>query len=99
MTAVPTITFIYLPAITLIVLTLLGSVTSYSFKLHHAYHLGVWVATIWSGISVLFGLGAGGSTLTDSLSLVPGQVTGLGWFLPTLIVTVIGYVINVVTRK
>ena len=97
--AAPIITFIYPPAITLIALTLLDPVISYSFKLHYTYRLGVWVATIWSGISVLSGLGVGGSALADFLSLVPGQSIEFGWFLPTLAATVIGYAIDVVTRK
>ncbi|KAA9245039.1 branched-chain amino acid transport system II carrier protein [Corynebacterium sp. MSK035] len=97
--AAPIITFIYPPAITLIALTLLDPVISYSFKLHYTYRLGVWVATIWSGISVLSGLGVGGSALADFLSLVPGQTIEFGWFLPTLAATVIGYAIDVVTRK
>ncbi|MCQ9126020.1 branched-chain amino acid transport system II carrier protein [Corynebacterium amycolatum] len=97
--AAPIITFIYPPAITLIALTLLDPVISYSFKLHYTYRLGVWVATIWSGISVLSGLGVGGTALADFLSLVPDQAIEFGWFLPTLAAVVIGYAIDVVTRK
>ena len=37
--------------------------------------------------------------MADFLSLVPGQTIEFGWFLPTLAATMIGYAIDVVTRK
>ncbi|MDO5029706.1 MAG: branched-chain amino acid transport system II carrier protein [Corynebacterium sp.] len=97
--AAPIITFIYPPAIALIVLTLLDPIIARNFKLHFTYRFGVWMAAIWSAISVLSSLGVGGSALESFLSLVPGHADQFGWSLPTLAAVVVGYAMDVVTRK
>lgn len=97
--AAPIITFIYPPAITLIFLTLLEPVIARNFNLHWTFRLGIWVATIWSAVSVLSSLGVGGSAVENALSLVPGHAVQFGWFLPTLIAVVIGYIADFATRN
>ena len=96
--AAPIITFLYPPAITLIALTLVEPLIGRHFGLHYTFLAGIWVATIWSALSVLSSLGLGGDSFAAALHLMPGQDVEFGWFLPTIVATLIGLVADYATR-
>ena len=80
--AVPFVTFLYPPAITLIALTIISP----KRPLNYAYRLGLWTSVVWSALTVLSG--------PAWMSLSPGQDLGVGWFIPTVIAAVVGAVID-----
>lgn len=96
--AVPFITFLYPPAITLIALTLLQPVVKNAVRFRWAFLLALWTSVIWSALSVLAGQGwlAGIQPLLD---ISPGQAVGLGWFAPTAIAALIGVGIDFAQRN
>ncbi|AMO92340.1 branched-chain amino acid transport system II carrier protein [Corynebacterium simulans] len=96
--AVPFITFLYPPAITLIALTLLQPVVKNAVRFRWAFLLALWTSVIWSALSVLAGQGwlAGIQPLLD---ISPGQAVGLGWFAPTAIAALIGMGIDFAQRN
>ena len=57
--AVPFITFLYPPAISLIVLTLIQPVVKKSVVFYWTYRLALWVSVLWSALSVIAAQGWG----------------------------------------
>ena len=80
--AVPIITFLYPPAITLIILTVLNPRNN----LRYAYRFALWTAVAWSALTVAWD--------PQWLSVSPGQALGVGWFVPTLIAALIGVAVD-----
>lgn len=80
--AVPIITFLYPPAITLIILTVLNPRNN----LRYAYRFALWTAVAWSALTVAWD--------PQWLSVSPGQELGVGWFVPTLIAALIGVAVD-----
>lgn len=80
--AVPIITFLYPPAITLIILTVLNPRNN----LRYAYRFALWTAVAWSALAVAWD--------PQWLSVSPGQALGVGWFVPTLIAALIGVAVD-----
>ena len=96
--AVPFITFLYPPAISLIVLTLIQPVVKKSVVFYWTYRLALWVSVLWSALSVIAAQGWGADALDPLLSLAPGQAVDLGWIVPTAIAAVVGLVIDISTK-
>lgn len=96
--AVPFITFLYPPAISLIALTLIQPVVKKSVVFYWTYRLALWVSVLWSALSVIAAQGWGADTLDPLLSLAPGQSVDLGWIVPTAIAAVIGLVVDIATK-
>ena len=96
--AVPFITFLYPPAISLIVLTLIQPVVKKSVVFYWTYRLALWVSVLWSALSVISAQGWGTDALDPFLSLAPGQSVDLGWIVPTAIAAVIGLVVDIATK-
>ena len=96
--AVPFITFLYPPAISLIVLTLIQPVVKKSVVFYWTYRLALWVSVLWSALSVIAAQGWGADALDPILSLAPGQSVDLGWIVPTAIAAVIGLVVDIATK-
>ncbi|MDD7582423.1 branched-chain amino acid transport system II carrier protein [Corynebacterium sp. 32222D000AT] len=95
--AVPFITFLYPPAITLIFITLLQPLVKKAVTFYWGYRLSLWVSVLWSALTVLADLGWA-SALEPMLNLSPGQALSLGWVVPTVIAFVIGAVIDALVR-
>lgn len=85
--AVPFIVFLYPPAISLIVLTLLQPVVKKWVTFHWGFRLALWVSVLWSAAT----------SLGAPLGFSPGQDVGLGWVVPTLLAFAIGVIIDVVS--
>ena len=96
--AVPFITFLYPPAISLIALTLIQPVVKKSVIFYWTYRLALWISVLWSALSVIAAQGWGTEALDPLLSLAPGQSVDLGWIVPTAIAAVIGLVIDIATK-
>ena len=96
--AVPFITFLYPPAISLIALTLIQPVVKKSVVFYWTYRLALWISVLWSALSVIAAQGWGTEALEPLLSLAPGQSVDLGWIVPTAIAAVIGLVIDIATK-
>jgi len=96
--AVPFITFLYPPAISLIALTLIQPVVKKSVVFYWTYRLALWISVLWSALSVIAAQGWGTEALDPLLSLAPGQSVDLGWIVPTAIAAVIGLVIDIATK-
>ena len=96
--AVPFITFLYPPAISLIALTLIQPMVKKSVVFYWTYRLALWISVLWSALSVIATQGWGTETLDPLLSLAPGQSVDLGWIVPTAIAAVIGLVIDIATK-
>ena len=96
--AVPFITFLYPPAISLIALTLIQPVVKKSVVFYWTYRLALWVSVLWSALSVIADQGWGTETLDPLLNLAPGQSVDLGWIVPIAIAAVIGLVIDIATK-
>ena len=96
--AVPFITFLYPPAISLIFLTLIQPVVKKSVVFYWTYRLALWVSVLWSALSVIADQGWGTDALDPLLSLAPGQSVDLGWIVPTAIAAVIGLVVDIATK-
>ena len=95
--AVPFITFLYPPAITLIFITLLQPLVKKAVTFYWGYRLSLWVSVLWSALTVIADLGWA-SALEPMLNLSPGQALSLGWVVPTAIAFVIGAVIDTLVR-
>ena len=87
--AVPFIVFLYPPAISLIVLTLLQPAVKKWVTFYWGFRLALWVSVLWSA-ATSFGA---------PLSFSPGQDVGLGWVIPTLLAFAIGVIIDVVSTS
>lgn len=96
--AVPFITFLYPPAISLIALTLIQPVVKKSVVFYWTYRLALWVSVLWSALSVIAAQGWGADALDPLLSLAPGQAVDLGWIVPTAIAAVVGLVVDIATK-
>ena len=96
--AVPFITFLYPPAISLIFLTLIQPVVKKSVVFYWTYRLALWVSVLWSALSVIAAQGWGTDALDPLLSWAPGQSVDLGWIVPTAIAAVIGLVADIATK-
>lgn len=96
--AVPFITFLYPPAISLIALTLIQPMVKKSVVFYWTYRLALWISVLWSALSVISAQGWGTEALDPLLSLAPGQSVDLGWIVPTAIAAVIGLVIDIATK-
>ena len=96
--AVPFITFLYPPAITLIFLTVLQPAVKKAVIFYWGYRLALWMSVLWSAVTVISDLGWGAGFFQPILELSPGQGVGLGWFIPTFIFCAIGVAIDVATK-
>lgn len=94
--AAPVVEFIYPPAITLILLTLFSPLLQRVVDLHWTYRVGIWVAVVWSAVTVLGGLGL--EFLNPLVAWAPLQEHSLGWVLPTAVALVVGFAIDVAQR-
>lgn len=90
--AAPIVGFLYPPAITLILLTLIEPLVRR--RLHWTFVLALAVATIWAALMTLASLNVGASLITPLIGWSPGHSQDLGWFLPTLIAAVIGAILD-----
>lgn len=97
--AVPFIVFLYPPAITLIVMTLVQPFVRKVVGFYWAYRLALWVSVLWSALTTFAAQGWGTNVLEPLLSLSPGQDLDLGWIVPTFIALVIGVLIDVFAKN
>lgn len=87
--AIPIITTLYPPAITLVVLTLIEAALRAPW-MHFTHRLALWVAVVWALLMTLNSHGVGTEAIAPIISWAPGHAYDLGWFLPTLIAAALG---------
>lgn len=97
--AAPVITFLYPPAITLIFVALIEPLFRKNVYFYWAYRLPIWVAVIWSAITVFISLGWGADLLTPIVGWAPMQDLSLGWVLPVVVAFVIGLVVDFMQKR
>ncbi|WP_257160478.1 branched-chain amino acid transport system II carrier protein [Corynebacterium cystitidis] len=97
--AAPVITFLYPPAITLIFVALIEPLFRSRTYFFWAYRLPIWVAIIWSAITVIISLGWGANVLSPLVGWSPMQDLSLGWVLPVVGAFVIGLVLDFVQKR
>ncbi|APT93727.1 hypothetical protein CPHO_07380 [Corynebacterium phocae] len=97
--AVPFIIFLYPPAITLMLVTMLQPLLKSVVHFHWTYRVALWVAAIWSALSVLASQGIATEALRPMLGLAPGFEVGLDWVAPTAVALVVGFVLDLLTQK
>ncbi len=90
--AAPIITFIYPPAITLILLTLVEPLLRRRVHLVRTFLIAIWVSVVWSALTTLADLGVAG--VSPLVSWAPLSDQSLGWVLPTLAGTIVGVVLD-----
>ncbi|MCT1368092.1 MULTISPECIES: branched-chain amino acid transport system II carrier protein [Kocuria] len=88
----PIVGFLYPPAITLILLTLIEPLIRR--RLHWSYILALTVATLWAALMTLSSLNVGTDLITTLIGWSPGHAQDLGWFVPTVVAAVIGVVMD-----
>lgn len=93
--AAPVVSFIYPPAITLIVITLIEPAVRKKTSFYWAFRLSLWVAVAWSAVSVAIDLGL--EALSPLVSWAPMQELSLGWVVPTIVAFIIGAVMDLTT--
>lgn len=96
--AVPFITFLYPPAITLIVLSIIQPLVASRMSFYWTYRLSLWTAVVWSALTVISDQGWGTGVLEPLLAWSPGQALDLGWAVPTACAAVIGVVLDALLK-
>ncbi|MCP1386864.1 branched-chain amino acid transport system II carrier protein [Corynebacterium sp. TA-R-1] len=97
--AAPVIGFLYPPAITLILVTLIEPLFRAKTRFTWAFALPVWVAVIYSLIETFVGLGWAADALNPVVSWAPLAGAGLGWVVPVAVAFIIGLVIDFMNPK
>ncbi|QNE89993.1 branched-chain amino acid transport system II carrier protein [Corynebacterium incognita] len=95
--AAPVISFLYPPAITLMILSIIEPLFRRQFSFHWTYRVAIWVAVVWSAISVTVSLGA--EALAPVVAWAPGQSNDVGWALPTIAAALVGLALDFATRN
>lgn len=83
--AAPVIGFLYPPAVTLIVISLIESVLPGELRFRYAIIAPVWLAVVWSAMTTFNDLGWG-SFWEAIIGWSPLTAQSLGWLLPTTVV-------------
>lgn len=97
--AAPVIGFLYPPAITLIVLTLIEPAFRARTRFSWAFFLPLWTAVVWSAVETFISLEWGADALTPLVQWAPLFEDGLGWVVPVVVAFVIGLVVDFVRPK
>lgn len=91
--AIPIITTLYPPALTLVVLTLIeAALRAPWMNLTHRFALIV--SVIWALLMTMNAQGWGSSIIEPLINWVPGHSYDLGWFIPTIAAALVGAVID-----
>lgn len=91
--AIPIITTLYPPALTLVVLTLIeAALRAPWMNLTHRFALII--SVIWALLMTMNAQGWGSSVIEPLISWVPGHGYDLGWFIPTIAAALVGAVID-----
>lgn len=93
--AAPVIGFLYAPAITLVLLTLLAPLVRRFITFHWTYRLAIWAAVIYSGAITLMSIGV--EALMPLVSWAPLYNLELGWVVPAVVAGIVGVVIDLIT--
>lgn len=86
--AAPVIGFLYPPAVTLIIISLIETLLPGSLRFRLALYVPVWVAVVWSAMTSLNNLGWG-SFWDTLIGWSPLTTQSLGWLLPVAVVFLI----------
>lgn len=90
--AAPVVSFIYPPAITLILITIAQPLYAKRFYPYWTYRIAIWIAVIWSGCTVLASIGL--KWLSTIVDWAPLHNYELGWLLPVFVGIVVGIVLD-----
>lgn len=94
--AAPIIGFLYPAAIVLILLTLLEPVLR--VRMHFTFIFSLTLALMWAALMTFSSLGWGAQIIEPLISWAPGAAQGLGWFVPTLALGVLGFVLDLARK-
>ena len=96
--AIPIITTLYPPALTLVVLTLIeAALRAPWMNLTHRFAL--LVSVIWALLMTLNSQGLGSNVIEPLIGWAPAHAYDLGWFVPTLVAALIGAAIDLVQHR
>lgn len=96
--AIPIITTLYPPALTLVILALFEAGMRVTWiKLTHRFALTV--SMLWALCMTLSSQGLGTAVIEPLISWSPAHAYQLGWIVPTLGATVIGFVLDILQRS
>lgn len=96
--AIPVITTLYPPAVTLVLL----AIAEVLFKapwFHYTYRFSLAVATLWALLMTLASQGIATEPITALIGWAPGHAQELGWALPTLLAVLAGLLLDFATRR
>ncbi|MCF4006172.1 branched-chain amino acid transport system II carrier protein [Corynebacterium uropygiale] len=96
--AAPVIGFLYPPAVTLIIISLIESLLPGSLRFRYAIYAPVWLAVVWSAMTSFNDLGWG-SFWDAIIGWSPLTAQSLGWLLPVSVVFVIMLVVDIVLSR
>lgn len=93
--AAPVVSFIYPPAITLILITLIEPLVRKKTSFYWTFRLALWVAVIWSAVTVAIELGV--TSFSPVVDWAPMQDLTLGWVLPVAVAFLVGVILDFTT--
>lgn len=92
----PIIGFLYPSAITLVALTLAEPLLRR--KLYYTFRFALILSVVWAGLMTLASLGVATDTINMLIGWSPMSALELGWVTPVVVVAVIGFIADVITR-
>lgn len=90
----PIIGLLYPVAITIIFVTILTHPLRHFTACEWAFKLAAWTASLWSILTTLHDLGIGANAIDRVIGWMPGQPQSVGWVIPTILMALIGLVID-----
>lgn len=97
----PILGFLYPSAITLIVLTLFEPFLEKPVgeRLNYTFRFALMMSVIWAALMTFNSLGWGSAVIEPLIGWSPGAALDLGWVVPTLAATVVGYALDAVKKS
>lgn len=96
--AVPIITTLYPPAITLVLLTLCEAALRAPW-MYLTHRLALLVATVWALLMTLNAQGLGSAVIEPLIGWAPAHAYDVGWVVPTVVAAALGLLLDLVLRR
>lgn len=96
--AIPIITTLYPPALTLVILALVEAGLKASW-MNFTHRFALIVSVVWALCMTLSSRGLGTTVIEPLISWAPGHSYQLGWIVPTLVAALAGVVLDLVQRS
>lgn len=96
--AIPIITTLYPPALTLVILTLVEAGLRAPW-MNFIHRFALMVSVLWALGMTLSSQGLGTSLIEPLIGWAPGHSYQLGWILPTLVAALVGLILDLTTKS